>query len=110
VVIIHIYNEITDKSILFLFVKYIMQAFLAEFVGVAVFVLVILFTGHPIAIGLALTLIIYAVRGMSGGHINPAVSVAMASLNKISMPTLAGYVVAQTLGALLAVFLFKMMK
>lgn len=87
-----------------------MQAYLAEFVGVTAFVLVILFTGHPIAIGVALTLIIYAVRGISGGHINPAVSVAMASLKKISMPTLAGYVVAQTLGALLAVFLFKMMK
>ena len=87
-----------------------MQLFIAEFVGVTLFVLVILFTGHPVAIGASLTLIIYAVRNISGGHINPAVSVAMAALKKINIQTLAGYVIAQCLGALLAVYIFKMVK
>ena len=87
-----------------------MLSFLAEFFGVVVFVYVILATGNPIAIGATLTAVIYAVRKISGGHINPAVSVAFATIGKLSMPKLLGYITAQILGAVLAVLIYKNIK
>ena len=87
-----------------------MLSFLAEFIGVVVFVYVILATGNPIAIGATLTAVIYAVRNISGGHINPAVSVAFATMGKLPMPKLLGYVTAQLLGAVLAVLIYKNLK
>ena len=47
---------------------------------------------------------------MSGGHINPSVYVEMAALKKINSTQLFGYLVAQCLGALFAVFIFKIVK
>jgi aquaporin Z len=85
-----------------------MLPFFAEFVGVFLFVYVILATGNPVAIGATLTAIIYAVRNISGGHINPAVSIAMTMAGKLNMSKLVGYIVAQVLGAAAAVLLYKM--
>jgi glycerol uptake facilitator-like aquaporin len=87
-----------------------MLSFFAEFFGVIVFVYVILATGNPIAIGATLTAVIYAVRKISGGHINPAVSVAFATMGKLSMSKLIGYITAQLLGAVLAVLIYKNLK
>ena len=85
-----------------------MLPFFVEFLGVFVFVYVILATGNPVAIGATLTAIIYAVRNISGGHINPAVSIAMNLAGKINTTKLAGYIAAQILGAVAAVLLYKM--
>ena len=85
-----------------------MLPFFAEFVGVFLFVYVILATGNPVAIGATLTAIIYAVRNISGGHINPAVSIAMTMAGKLKTTNLVGYIVAQVLGAAVAVLLYKM--
>ncbi len=85
-----------------------MLPFFAEFVGVFLFVYVILATGNPVAIGATLTAIIYAVRNISGGHINPAVSIAMNFAGKLSTPKLFGYIIAQILGGITAVLLYKM--
>ena len=85
-----------------------MLPFIAEFVGVLVFVYVILATGNPVAIGATLTAIIYAVRNISGGHINPAVSIAMNLAGKLKTTNLIGYIAAQILGATAAVLLYKM--
>ncbi len=85
-----------------------MLSFFAEFVGVFLFVYVILATGNPVAIGATLTAIIYAVRNISGGHINPAVSIAMTMAGKLKTTNLVGYIVAQVLGAAAAVLLYKM--
>ena len=43
----------------------------------------ILATGHPLAIGATLALIIIITGGISGGHVNPAVSLVMASVGKL---------------------------
>jgi aquaporin Z len=47
---------------------------------------------------------------ISGGHINPAVSVIMASAGKIPTAELLPYVVAQVLGGLVALELYKRYK
>ena len=83
---------------------------LAEFLGTLFFLYVILATGDAIAIGLALTVAIMVIGKHSGGHFNPAVSVMLAMAGKHSMKDLAPYVVAQVLGGLAALELYKRFK
>ena len=84
-----------------------MNKYLVEFLGTGFFVYVILATGNPIAIGAALALIILLTASISGGHINPAVSLVMASLGKIEPSELVPYIFAQFLGGLVALEIYK---
>jgi glycerol uptake facilitator-like aquaporin len=89
-----------------------LPALLAEFLGTFFFVAVILATAgaQPIAVAVALLAAIYLAASFSGGHINPAVSLAMFAKGTIGAPKLVGYVLSQAVGALLAVawFVFAM--
>jgi|TARA_B100000902_G_C26688117_1_gene611127 aquaporin Z len=87
-----------------------MNNYLAEFLGTAFFVYIILVTGNPLAIGAALALIMLLTSPISGGHINPAVSIAMASAGKMAIDDLIPYCVAQIFGGLVALELFKRFK
>ena len=80
---------------------------LAEFLGTMFFLYVILATGDAVAIGLALMVVIFILGKVSGGNFNPAVSVMLAMAGKLSMKDLAPYVVAQVLGGLAALELYK---
>jgi aquaporin Z len=84
-----------------------MRKYLAEFLGTAFFIYIILATGNAVAIGAALALVIMLTSRISGGNINPAVSVAMASAGKLPLSDLLPYIIAQVLGGLVAVFLFR---
>ena len=84
-----------------------MNAYLVEFVGTLFFVFVIISTYNPLAIGAALAIAIYYGSPISGGHFNPAVSVMMAVNGKISNMNLIGYILAQVLGGLCALLIFK---
>jgi glycerol uptake facilitator protein len=53
-----------------------------------------------LAFGLVVALVIYAVGTTSGAHINPAVTVALATARRFRWAEVAPYVVAQLLGAL----------
>ena len=87
-----------------------MQKYLVEFLGAVVFVYVILATGNPVAIGAALALIILLAGNISGGHINPAVSIAMASAGKLPTTDIVPYVVSQIFGGLVALELHKRLR
>jgi glycerol uptake facilitator-like aquaporin len=87
-----------------------MQQYLAEFSGTLFFVYVILATGNPLAIGAALALVILLAQPISGGHMNPAVSIVMASLGKISNTEIIPYCLAQVFGALIALEIYKRYK
>jgi aquaporin Z len=87
-----------------------LEKYLAEFTGTIFFVYIILATGNPIAIGAALALVILLASNISGGHFNPAVSVAMASFGKLSTNDLIPYVLAQIGGALVALEIYKRFK
>ena len=84
-----------------------MESLLVEFLGTLLFVYVILATGNPLAIGTALALIILVASKSSGGHINPAVSIVMASAGKLNVNELLPYVIAQILGGLTALQVYK---
>ena len=83
---------------------------LAEFLGTMFFLYVILAPGDAVAIGLALMVVIFILGKVSGGNFNPAVSVMLAMAGKLSMKDLAPYVVAQVLGGLAALELYKRVK
>jgi len=53
----------------------------------------------PITWGLALTVAIYVCGGVSGGHVNPAVTIGMASVGKLRWSKVLHYIAAQYLGA-----------
>ena len=84
-----------------------MQKYIVEFLGTMFFLYVILATGNPIAIGLALTLAIMVGGKMSGGNFNPAVSIMMTAAGKVPMKELAPYLIAQIVGGLAALELHK---
>ena len=84
-----------------------MQKYIVEFLGTMFFLYVILATGNPIAIGLALTLAIMVGGKMSGGNFNPAVSILMTAAGKLPMKELAPYLIAQIVGGLAALELHK---
>jgi glycerol uptake facilitator-like aquaporin len=89
--------------------KYL-QKYLAEFIGTLVFVSVILVTGNPWAIGAALALVIFLTASISGGHMNPAVSLVMGASGTLSTTDVIPYIVAQISGGLLALAIYKKWK
>ena len=76
---------------------------LAEFVGVTVFLTAITAGANnglkPFTVGLALALMILLTGGVSGGHLNPAVSLFFYARKEIDLGTFLSYVGAQLAGA-----------
>lgn len=87
-----------------------MYKYLAEFSGTFFFVYVILATGNPLAIAAALALSIILTTNISGGHINPAVTIVMASFGKIDTSDIIPYIIAQVFGGLVALEIYKRYK
>ena len=80
---------------------------LAEFFGTFVFLTVILASPSAINIGAALAVAILAFGAISGGHFNPAVSFMMLMNGKIKLNTFLTYVIAQVVGAIVALILYR---
>jgi aquaporin Z len=57
------------------------------------------YVGISFAFGLSVLVMVYAIGGISGCHINPAVSIAMFAAHKMKLKDLIMYVVMQCLGA-----------
>ena len=87
-----------------------MIPYLVEALGTFIFLSVIISVGKPIPIAIALAAVIFFGGEISGGHFNPAVSVMMFLKKVIDMPTLVGYVVAQVVGAVVALYFYNMNK
>lgn len=82
-------------------------ALLAEFLGTFLLLISILATGNALVIGLTLSLIIFLIGGLSGAHVNPAVSIAMLLNGSLSTAEFIGYAVVQLAGAAAAVYVFR---
>jgi glycerol uptake facilitator-like aquaporin len=83
-----------------------MYPYLAEFLGTLFLVYIIIATGNPLAIGAALALAILITASISGGHINPAVTIAMAVAGKLNVNEIIPYVLSQIFGALVAIQIY----
>jgi aquaporin Z len=86
------------------------KKYAAEFIGTLVLVLMgcgsavlagsyIGFVGISFAFGLSVLAMAYAIGGISGCHINPAVSISMLAAGKLSVKDTVAYIVAQCVGA-----------
>lgn len=82
-----------------------MKKQLIEFIGTFFLVLTITLSGNPIAVGVVLAAMIYMGGYISGGHYNPAVTLAVYLRRKIDQPTAIQYVIYQCLGAVAAAFI-----
>lgn len=93
-----------------------MRNYFAEFIGTFVLVFVgtsVVTVGNPtasplgtlgiaLAFGLAVTVMAYAVGGVSGGHFNPAVTLAMVINRRLNAREGLFYVISQFIGAIVA--------
>lgn len=85
-----------------------MQRYLTEFIGTFFLVLTVGFAGAlagdlaPLAIGSSLMVMIFMGGHVSGGHYNPAVSLAVLLRGKLPLKDFVPYWIAQLLGALAA--------
>jgi aquaporin Z len=85
-------------------------SYLAEFVGTFFFILSIFMSGgNPLIIGGALALVIFMISGVSGGHVNPAVSFAMLMDGSLTAPQMLSYATAQLLGGGAAYYAYRRM-
>jgi aquaporin Z len=95
-----------------------MKKYFAEFIGTCTLVLIgcgsaviagnaavgpagIGLLGIAIAFGFAVVAMAYAIGGISGCHINPAVTIGVLVAGKINVKDAIGYIIAQCLGAIL---------
>jgi glycerol uptake facilitator-like aquaporin len=88
-----------------------MKKYIAELFGTCILTLIVGLSiagvfpvPTPVVAALTLGLFVYSIGHVSGTHINPAVTVSLAAIGKISFPEAGKYVVAQVLGATVALF------
>ena len=79
----------------------------AEFFGTFVLLMSIFLTGNALIIGLTLSLNVWLLGGISGSHVNPAVSIAMLVKGAISPMEFVTYTVVQMAGAVSAWYAYK---
>jgi len=90
-----------------------MKKYLAELIGTFVLVLggcgtaifaggSVGFLGVALAFGLTVVAMAYGIGGISGAHLNPAVSVGVFCAGRMNAKDLGGYVVSQIIGGILA--------
>ena len=58
--------------------------------------------GIAVAFGFAVVAMAYAIGGISGCHVNPAVTIGVLTAGKMTVRDAIGYIIAQCLGAILA--------
>ena len=86
------------------------QCYIAEFVGTFALCFVGIsaiangasLTGVALAHGLTIAVMASATMAISGGHLNPAVTIGLLCARKIDGPNAIGYIVSQCLGAVVA--------
>jgi aquaporin Z len=80
----------------------------AEFLGTFLLMLSFLASGgSPIIIGLTLALIVFLTGGISGAAVNPAIAAALWYSGSLNAMTFSLYTVVEVLGAVAAVFAYR---
>jgi aquaporin Z len=79
-----------------------MGKYITEFIGTFFLVLVVALTGNAAAIGVVLMVMIFAGGHISGGHYNPAVTLAVLIRGKVTPYDAGIYIIVQLLAAVVA--------
>ena len=80
----------------------------AEFLGTFLLVLSVFASGgNAYVVGATLAVIIILTGKVSGGHVNPAISMAMYVKGAISSKVLLGYVVSQLAGGVASLYAYR---
>ena len=95
-----------------------MKKYVVEFIGTLFLVLTVGFTViepgagamAPLAIGSALMVMIYAGGHISGGHYNPAVTLAVWMRGRCASKDVPGYMIAQVIGGVIAALITLFLK
>ena len=82
----------------------------AEFIGTYIFLLIIIITENAILIGITAFLSIKIFGGISGGNLNPAVTIMLVLAKKQPVSQLVPYLMAQFLAAIAAFQTYKYLK
>lgn len=82
---------------------------LGEFFGTFLLLMAIFASGNALVVGATLALNIFLLGGISGGHVNPAVSFAMLAKGSISFTDFVGYTVTQCAGAVSAWYAYSVL-
>ena len=80
---------------------------IAEFFGTFLLLMSIFATGNALVIGGTLALNVWLLGGISGSHVNPAVSIAMLVKGAISSTEFVTYTVVQFAGAIAALYAYQ---
>ena len=86
-----------------------MNKLLAEFLGTFFFCAVALLSGNPLAAAGALAVTVYALGYVSGGHFNPAVSLAVWLRGQLDKGEMLRFWGAQAAGAVTAFLIYKLL-
>lgn len=94
----------TSRSARFKFSRApLLAASVAEFIGTFLLAGVVLAaSGQPLFVLFAVLAIVLTIGGVSGAHLNPALTIGALATRRITLVRAGSYVVAQVLGALLA--------
>lgn len=84
-----------------------MTKYLVEFLGTMFLMFVIFATGHWVAIGAALAILVLIGGPISGAAYNPAVAISLYSAGKLAKPDLIPYIIVEILGGLAAFFVYS---
>jgi aquaporin Z len=87
-----------------------MKKYITEFIGTFFLVLTVGMTGNPLAIGAALMVMIYAGGHISGGHYNPAVTLAVLVRRRITPGEAMVYMGSQLAGGVVAALIVSIFK
>lgn len=86
-----------------------MNKLFAEFTGTFFFCSVALLSGSPLSAGLALAVLVYSLAYISGGHFNPAVSIAVWLRGQMDRTEMLKYLGVQFGGGVAAFLLYKIL-
>ena len=81
--------------------------YLCEFFGSAILVFIILSTQNPLIIGLSFALILLIIQKFSLGYLNPVITISNAVIGQIPMNEVFPIILAQLIGALFSVEIYK---
>ena len=84
-----------------------MQRYITEFIGTFFLVLVVAVSGNPAAIGVTLMVMVFAGGHISGGHYNPAVTLAVLMRRKIPSGQALVYMCVQIVAGIVAAFIAR---